>query len=511
MSLHPPSPILPTALAEAFHAPGPTTDISEAAESTFRLVDSALGTPAVSLRLLMLDPTGRLRLVAERTRLEDVGRKRSARRREAVVTKRACVIHLRRPVGASLAIVPLVSRGEALGVLEVGAPGTSIDDRLEAFEAIGEQTASLLRTLGTIEEGRRLVEASAGVAPLMRDLQDATSPQQAARIVVRFLWGALEVPVAAWLQAMPGEETKLVATRGIGRDVRSALARSGGEPWEVDALVRSGTDVLGGASPILTSAGDAVVLVSGASEDATGLLETVGACLSLALDRLAHRGVVRELAGSIDAGLAWTAHEIRSPLLGVEKAIDAVTSRERMRDRDRQLLERAQVDLHRLTSTVNDLLRWSVGAASIRRRRTDLVRLVSETLRSLPVLESGRKIAVDLPEEAVVRVDPLLLRIAVANLVRNALQHGDGDVEVTLEATDGGATVSVSDRGQGVPTDELAVMFEPFVRGRRAALGGQGLGLFIAQRVVQAHGGSLWFEAGVGGPVFRMRIPAAAT
>lgn len=463
------------------------------------------------MRLLVLDPTGRLRLVAERTSLEDVGRKRSARRREAVVTKRACVIHLRQPVGASLAIVPLVSRGETLGVLEIGAPGTSIDDHLEVLEVIGDQAATLLRNVGSIEEGRRLVEASAGVALLMRDLHDATSPEQATRIVVRFLWGALEVPVAAWLQAMPEEAGQLVATRGIGREVRCELARSGGAAWEVEAIVRSGTDVLGGASPIVTSAGDAVVLVSGASGDAAGLLETVGVGLSLALGRLALRRVVRELAGSIDAGLAWTAHEIRSPLLGVEKAIDAVTSRERMRDRDRQLLERAQVDLQRLTSTVNDLLRWSVGAAAIRRRRTDLARLVGETLRSLPVLETGRRIVVDLPEEAVVRVDPLLLRIAVANLVRNALQHGDGDVEVTVEATDGSATVSVSDRGQGVPSDELAVVFEPFVRGRRAALGGQGLGLFIAQRVVQAHGGSLWLEAGVGGSVFRMRIPAAAT
>jgi two-component system sensor histidine kinase TctE len=109
-----------------------------------------------------------------------------------------------------------------------------------------------------------------------------------------------------------------------------------------------------------------------------------------------------------------------------------------------------------------------------------------------------------------VRGDPLLLRIAISNLVRNSLQHGAGDVEVSVEVTDRDAIVSVADHGPGVESGELAEVFEPFVRGRRAARGGHGLGLFIARRAVQAHGGMLWLENGGGGAVFHMRIPAGA-
>ena len=129
-------------------------------------------------------------------------------------------------------------------------------------------------------------------------------------------------------------------------------------------IARWSSGVLSGATPIITSASDAVVAVGGSgggSDDAAGLFRAVGAGLSLTLDRLALRSVVQELPGSVDAGLAWTAHEIRGPLLGAEKAIDAVTSRGTLDDLDQLLLRRARADLRGLATTVDDLLRWSVG------------------------------------------------------------------------------------------------------------------------------------------------------
>jgi signal transduction histidine kinase len=478
-------------------------------ESTFRLVDRALGAPAESMRLLMLDAVGRFRLVAERRGSEDAGRKRSARRREAVVTKQTKVILLRRPPGSRLAIVPVVYRGESVGVLEVASTGPLTGELVVVLEAIGDQIAIVLRHIRLIEEGRRIVEASARIAQLMHALLGASSREHALRIVVRFLWGALDRPVAGWL-GDPDEGSRLVATRGVGRELRARLTPSADWPWDAEAIARWASDVLEGSTPIVTSAGDAVVAVGGAWEGAAGLFRAVESGLSITLDRLTLRRVVQELPGSVDAGLAWTAHEIRGPLLGAEKAIDAVTTRGELGDLDELLLKRARTDLRALAATVDDLLRWSVGAATVRRRRTDLTRLVTETMRSLPFDESGRRISTHLPEKAVVRGDPLLLRVAISNLVRNSLQHGEGEVEVTLEMTDEDATVSVSDQGPGVHHDELPAVFEPFVRGRRAAHGGQGLGLFIARRAVQAHGGALWFEAGGGGPVFHMRIPAGA-
>ena len=69
---------------------------------------------------------------------------------------------------------------------------------------------------------------------------------------------------------------------------------------------------------------------------------------------------------------------------------------------------------------------------------------------------------------------------------------------------------SLHDGGSGVPREERAAIFEPLVRGRSAEHGGRGLGLVIAQRVVEAHGGTLWFDDADPGSIFRMRIPVGS-
>ncbi len=503
-------PIFPTADAEPSHAFVSSTDRAEAIEACFGWVSSAIGGPLLSARLSVLDGAGRLRLLAERSGLNDVGRKRSARRREAVASGQPSVIRLRQPPGASLAILPLAHRGRILGLLEVVASTRAIHEHLDALRAAAGQTATMLRNVGLIEDAQRIAGAAADTTSLMMDLLGTSSQERAVQIAVRFCWNRLGTPAAGWLREGARDAFHLVASRGIGRDARDALERPDVAPATADAVVRWGSEVLVGAEAVMTRAGDAVLLLTGTPDGVASLLETVGASLSLALDRLALSRAQAELAESVDAGLAWTAHEFRAPLLGVEKAIDLVAAGEHVHERDRQLLVRAQADLRRLTSTVDDLLRWSVGAASIRRRPTDLVRLVSETAQSLSPGLGGRLISIEAPGQAVVRVDPLLLRIAVENLIRNSLEHGGDDVEVIVELTPDEATVSVSDRGPGVPPDEVTTLFDPFGRGRRTRRGGRGLGLIIAQRAVQAHDGVLWLEATSSGAVFRMRVPVGA-
>ena len=510
MSLVTTSHILPTTPARQSHALDAPNDRADVIESSFRSVASVLGAPPMSARLSVLDAAGHLRLLSERNGLDDVGRKRSARRREVIAARQPSVVHLRRPMGAALAILPLVSRGDVLGLLEVVAPTHAIRQHVQALVSVADETAIALRNVGVIEDARRISDTVADTTSLMHELLASSSQEEAVRIVVRFCWQHVGTPAAGWLRVGPGAGFRLVASRGIGREAKRALERSDVEMATADAIVRWGSDVLGGAEPVVTRAADAVVLVTGTPHRVGSLLQTVGAGLSLALDRLALSVTLAELTGSVDAGLAWTAHEFRAPLLGVEAAIDRVAAGGHVSERDRQLLERAQVDLRRLTSTVDELLRWSVGAAPIRRRPTDLVRLVSETTASLESDTGGRRVSVRGPERAVVRVDPLLFRTAVENLVRNSLEHGGDDVAVTVELTAHDATVSVSDAGPGVPPDERTAIFDPFARGRRVRRGGRGLGLVIAQRAVQAHGGVLWLEDGSLGSVFRLRVPLGA-
>ena len=460
--------------------------------------------------MFAFDARGRLRIVCERAGAKELARKRSARRREAVASKRSRVIHLRRPPGVSLAIVPVPGDDEVLGVLEVSGDTSDIERSIEALDVVGGQTATVLHNVRLMEHLRFCNQAVVGLAQLMSELLAARSRSRAVWSAVRFCWAALEAPTAGWLRESDGDGFRLVASRGIGRDTKAALELSASAVSDPDAVARSATEVLEGALPVVTSGRDAVLLVESVPEGHENLLDVVGEGLSLALDRLAMTNASMELTRSVDTGLGWTAHEIRAPLLAIEKAIDRITDRDRLGAEDRHFLVRAQGDLHRLSVTVDDLLRWSVGMASLRFRRTDLAKLVAETMRALSLETGGRRVSVEVPVDAVVRVDPVLLRIAMENLVRNSLEHGGDDIRVTVALSDGEATVSVHDRGAGVPEPEHEVIFQPFVRGSGAGHGGRGLGLVIAKRVVEAHGGELWFEDGAPGSIFHMRIPSGA-
>jgi two-component system OmpR family sensor kinase len=91
--------------------------------------------------------------------------------------------------------------------------------------------------------------------------------------------------------------------------------------------------------------------------------------------------------------------------------------------------------------------------------------------------------------------DPDLLWSALENVVRNAARHGapGGVVAVSVRAVDGVARVEVCDRGPGIAPEDLAAIFQPFFRSgaSRTGVDGHGLGLAIAQRVVQAHDGKI--------------------
>ena len=107
------------------------------------------------------------------------------------------------------------------------------------------------------------------------------------------------------------------------------------------------------------------------------------------------------------------------------------------------------------------------------------------------------------------------LRAAISNLIDNAIKYSDGNVDVSVEvgaADDKRAAVRVTDRGVGVPRDELKRIFKRFYRApRRVAtrVKGAGLGLFIVRSIVSKHGGKTFAESeGEGmGSVFTIELP----
>jgi two-component system, OmpR family, sensor histidine kinase MtrB len=124
-------------------------------------------------------------------------------------------------------------------------------------------------------------------------------------------------------------------------------------------------------------------------------------------------------------------------------------------------------------------------------------------------------IAVSLPAAPVpVHCDPLRIEQVLTNLVGNAIKYSPAGspVEVAVTHDDGRATVTVSDHGVGVPPEDRPHVFEPFRRGSQVrGIAGLGLGLAVARRIVEAHGGGIELDAArKGGSAFRVMLPTAS-
>jgi signal transduction histidine kinase len=214
----------------------------------------------------------------------------------------------------------------------------------------------------------------------------------------------------------------------------------------------------------------------------------------------------------LDLAIATTAHELKEPIVGVRAALERVAAADGDPGGQHELLLRSCGELERLSDLVDPLLRWSAGSGQLSLRPTDLVELVDGAVASCSLGDEEGQVVVRAPRELWLRVDPVELLGAVANLVRNALAYSpDGcPVTVTVASNAGGASISVRDRGPGVGADEGGRIFDPFARGRVGIEGraGKGLGLFIARRVVEAHGGSIELRPNADGAEFSIVLPS---
>lgn len=213
----------------------------------------------------------------------------------------------------------------------------------------------------------------------------------------------------------------------------------------------------------------------------------------------------------LETAIVMVAHELRAPLLAVEETVVLVAARSEMSEEDRRLLELATIDLHRLAASVHGLLSWSTGMTSIGRRPTDLAGLLDDIAGSLSFEQRSDRVRVHILDRSEAWVDPLLARVAIENVVRNALIHGDPReaVDVTLDREGHAALVVVRDDGRGIPDEEREGIFDPFARGLDTRSEGFGLGLFIANRAVEAHGGSIVLEPASRGTVIRLEFPGS--
>src|SRR5262249_3263954 len=168
-----------------------------------------------------------------------------------------------------------------------------------------------------------------------------------------------------------------------------------------------------------------------------------------------------------------------------ERAGPAVAPREKER------LAEMLVEIDRLNVLTDEFLALARDAP-LERAPCDVAALVEETVQRIrrDPAAAGARIEVAADSGLTVLGDRAKLGQALFNLVRNAVQIGGAGVEVAVAAARAGdgARITVADDGPGIPSELRAALFEPFVGARP---GGSGLGLAVARRVAERHGGRL--------------------
>jgi signal transduction histidine kinase len=180
------------------------------------------------------------------------------------------------------------------------------------------------------------------------------------------------------------------------------------------------------------------------------------------------------------------------------------------------MLEDAE-QLSRVLDAMILLAQADAGTVPIDRRVLDLDALVADVASQCEVLaqEKAQRLLVSCTGGQAT-VDPTLLRIAVANLVHNAIRYGprSSDVAVRAFSTSADWVIEVEDGGPGIPQEHHAHLFERFYRvdpGRSRSLGGVGLGLSMARWSVEAHNGRIEVHSREGvGSRFRIVLPKHA-
>ncbi|MBA3618346.1 MAG: HAMP domain-containing histidine kinase [Acidothermales bacterium] len=255
-----------------------------------------------------------------------------------------------------------------------------------------------------------------------------------------------------------------------------------------------------------------------ARQPPTAELAAVADSLTVADRRLVEaRERERMLEDSRRQLVAWISHDLRTPLAGLramaEALEDGVVDDPGTVTRYHGQI-RAEVD--QLNDLVSDLFELSrvQGSLRLKPRKVGLPDLVEEALHSVDPLAraKGVRLAARAVPAVPIQVDPVELGRALRNLLTNAVRYtpADGSVEIVAAVEGDTASLEVADGCGGIPPEELPHVFDVAFRGQSARPkndGGAGLGLAIAQGIVQAHDGHISVSNDGPGCRFVIRLP----
>jgi signal transduction histidine kinase len=222
-----------------------------------------------------------------------------------------------------------------------------------------------------------------------------------------------------------------------------------------------------------------------------------------------------------DEFVSMASHQLRTPLTSVKGYISMVLEGDmgKITPTQRQVLGEAYTSSERMVHLINDFLnvsRLQTGKFMLELHAVDLSKIVVKEVESLQTTAKSRDLSIVYRKPSyfpTLYLDEGKIRQVLMNFIDNAIyySHSGMKIEVKLEVVGGEVVVTVRDEGIGVPKEEQVHLFSKFFRAsnaRKQRPDGTGVGLFLAKKVVVAHGGKIIFESAEGkGSVFGFRLP----
>jgi PAS domain S-box-containing protein len=337
-------------------------------------------------------------------------------------------------------------------------------------------------------------------------------------------------PVVLWTTDAEGQCTMLSRswTELTGQAERDALGRGWSEPMHPEDRERVASNFLGANAkrePFsldyrLRRADGEYRWTVGSGRPRFGVggefLGFIGSVTDVHERKLAEEGL-READRRKDEFIATLSHELRNPLAPLSNSLELLSlgggaaQSEQIHD----MMRRQVNHLVRLTDDLLEISRVTRGALELRHERVELAAVVRNAVEtSDPLIRAGgRRLQLELPPEPLwLDGDPVRLAQILANLLNNSAKYtaANGRIELRARRDGGSALITVRDDGAGIAASELPHVFEMFSRGERSS--GLGIGLALARRLAEMHGGSI-SAASAGrdqGAEFSVRLPLAA-
>jgi two-component system, OmpR family, phosphate regulon sensor histidine kinase PhoR len=217
--------------------------------------------------------------------------------------------------------------------------------------------------------------------------------------------------------------------------------------------------------------------------------------------------------------LTFVVHDLRSPLAAIYNAIHLMEPEIKKipdNERARTILSAIKRNIERMQALIVKLLQEERNISTpsnikVNRYTTVLYSIAESTVRTLAPLAagSGTKVTNQIPRDMVATIDGELIERVFQNLLSNAIEYAPkGAVVIDARTTDDGWLCTISDNGRGMSAEQCAQLFAQPPRSHKH--GGRGLGLGVAKRIIEAHGGALNIESEPGkGTTVSITIPDA--